>query len=83
MLYNNLKETFDEIRFQEEKKAKLEKLLSVSKYNNIQIHFIADKQLQTIYQSDCPYNLENEIKLLLNDMINEINLHIHSLKTQL
>lgn len=83
MLYNNLKELFDEIRYQEERKCKLEKMLNATRFNNIQIHFFADKQYQTIYQADCPYNLENEIKLLLEDMIHQINLEIQSLKTQI
>ena len=82
-MFNDLKELFDEIKFQEQKIEKFEKLIRNSKYSNIQIHFFADGQHYVIYQSDVPFNLENELKCLFSDTIDELDKHIYSLKTQL
>ena len=39
-MFNDLKELFDEIQFQQEKIEKFQKLLKANKYQNIQIHFL-------------------------------------------
>ena len=82
-MYNDLKELFDEIAFQEDKIKKFEKLLQANKYSNVQIHFFADGQHNVIYQTDLPFRLENELKCLFADTIDQLNNNIFTLKTQL
>lgn len=82
-MFNDLKELFDEIQFQEEKIEKFQKLLKANKYQNIQIHFFADGKHYTIYQSDLPFAMENELKCLFSDTIDQLEQNIYSLKTNL
>jgi hypothetical protein len=82
-MFNDLKELFDEIQFQEEKIVKFQNLLKAKQFNNIQIHFFADGKHYTIYQSDLPFVLENELKCLFADTIDQLHLNIQSLKTNL
>jgi chaperone required for assembly of F1-ATPase len=48
-------------------------ILDSKKIINIQIHFFADNKHITIYQADSPYNLEHEIRNLLEAMIDQLN----------
>ena len=81
-MYNDLKELFDELHFLEDKIKKLQKLLDSKRFTNIQIHFYADKEYQTIYQTDSPFNLDTELRILIEGMIDQINLDIENLKLQ-
>lgn len=81
-LQNDLKELFDEIKFLEEKIDKLEKISQSGRFSNIQIHFFADKKFYTIYQQDSPFNMENELRILLEGMIDQMRLDIDNLKLQ-
>lgn len=82
-MFNNLKETIDLIEFYESKIEKLIILQGCKKFTNIQIHFFADNKHFTMYQNDCPFSLETEIKNLAEDSINELQTTIHNLKQQL
>lgn len=81
-MYNDLKELFDEIHFLEEKQKKLQRMLNAKRYSNIQIHFFADKDYYTIYQQDSPFNMESELRILLEGMIDQIDFDIQNLKLQ-
>lgn len=81
-MYNDLKETFDQIRYLDEKREKLQKMVTAKKFTNIQIHFFADQNYYTIYQQDSPFNMENELRVLLEGMIDQISFDIENLKTQ-
>lgn len=81
-MFNNLKELFDEIKFLEDKISKLEKISQSNKFSNIQIHFFADKNYYTIYQQDSPFNMENELRILIEGMIEQMNNDLDNLKLQ-
>ena len=81
-MYNDLKELFDEIHFLEEKQRKIQRILNCKRFTNIQIHFFADKEYHTIYQQDSPFNMESELRVLLEGMIDQIDLDIQNLKLQ-
>ena len=81
-LHNDLKELFDEIRFIQDRIDKLEKISHCKKFTNIQIHFFADGQFYTIYQQDSPFNMESELRILLEGMIDQMQLDIDNLKLQ-
>lgn len=57
-----------------------EGILNAKRLENIQIHFFADNKHTTIYQSDSPYNLEHELRNLLEAMIDQINNDLEILK---
>lgn len=81
-MYNNLKELFDEIHFLQEKQKKLQRIVNSKRFSNIQIHFFADKEYHTIYQQDSPFNMESELRVLLEGMIDQIDFDIQNLKLQ-
>jgi len=81
-MYNDLKELFDEIHFLEEKQKKLQRMLNAKRYSNIQIHFFADKDYYTIYQQDSPFNMESELRILIEGMIDQLDFDIQNLKLQ-
>lgn len=81
-LQNDLKELFDEIKFLDEKIEKLEKISQSKRFTNIQIHFFADGKFYTIYQKDSPFNMESELRILLEGMIDQMRLDIDNLKLQ-
>ena len=81
-MYNDLKELFDEIHFLQEKQNKLQRILNCKRFTNIQIHFFADKDYHTIYQQDSPFNMESELRVLLEGMIDQIDFDIQNLKLQ-
>lgn len=82
MMYNDLKELLDQIQYLESKKQKLEELVNAKKFTNIQIHFFSDKVYHTIYQSDSPFNMEHELRILIEGMIDQLELDIQNLKLQ-
>ena len=81
-MYNDLKELFDEIHFLQDKQNKLQRILNCKRFTNIQIHFFADKDYHTIYQQDSPFNMESELRVLLEGMIDQIEFDIQNLKLQ-
>ena len=81
-MYNDLKELFDEIHFLQDKQNKLQRILNCKRFTNIQIHFFADKEYHTIYQQDSPFNMESELRVLLEGMIDQIEFDIQNLKLQ-
>lgn len=81
-IFNNLKELFDEINFLQEKQKKLQRIVNSKRFTNIQIHFFADKEYHTIYQQDSPFNMESELRILLEGMIDQIDFDIQNLKLQ-
>lgn len=81
-MYNDLKELFDEINFLQERQKKLQRMLNCKRFTNIQIHFFADKDYHTIYQQDSPFNMESELRILLEGMIDQIDFDIQNLKLQ-
>ena len=81
-MYNDLKELFDEIHFLQEKQNKLQRILNCKRFTNIQIHFFADKDYHTIYQQDSPFNMESELRILLEGMIDQLDFDIQNLKLQ-
>lgn len=81
-IFNNLKESFDEINFLQEKQKKLQRIVNSKRFTNIQIHFFADKEYHTIYQQDSPFNMESELRILLEGMIDQIDFDIQNLKLQ-
>ena len=81
-MYNNLKELFDEIHFLQERQKKLQRIVNSKRFTNIQIHFFADKEYHTIYQQDSPFNMESELRVLLEGMIDQIDFDIQNLKLQ-
>lgn len=81
-MYNDLKELFDEIHFLEEKQKKLQRMLNAKRLSNIQIHFFADKDYHTIYQQDSPFNMESELRILIEGMIDQLDFDIQNLKLQ-
>ena len=81
-MYNNLKELFDETHFLQEKQKKLQRIVNSKRFSNIQIHFFADKEYHTIYQQDSPFNMESELRILLEGMIDQIDFDIQNLKLQ-
>lgn len=81
-MYNDLKELFDEIHFLEEKQKKLQRMLNAKRFSNIQIHFFADKDYHTIYQQDSPFNMESELRILIEGMIDQLDFDIQNLKLQ-
>ena len=81
-MYNDLKELFDEIKYLQDKQDKIQKMLNSKRFSNIQIHFFADKDYHTIYQQDSPFNMESELRILLEGMIEQIDFDIQNLKLQ-
>jgi len=81
-MFNDLKELFDEIKFLEDKINKLEKISQSKKFTNIQIHFFADKNYHTIYQLDSPFNMESELRILIEGMIDQMQNDLDNLKLQ-
>jgi chaperone required for assembly of F1-ATPase len=55
-------------------------ILESKKIINIQIHFFADNKHITIYQADSPYNLEHELRNLLEAMVDQITNDLEILK---
>lgn len=81
-MYNDLKELFDEIKYLQDKQDKIQKMLNSKRFSNIQIHFFADKDYHTIYQQDSPFNMESELRILLEGMVEQIDFDIQNLKLQ-
>lgn len=81
-MYNDLKELFDEINYLQERQKKLQRMLNCKRFTNIQIHFFADKDYFTIYQQDSPFNMESELRILLEGMIDQLDFDIQNLKLQ-
>jgi hypothetical protein len=81
-MFNDLKELFDQIQYLETKIEKLKKLKESKEFKNIQIHFFADGKHYTLYQSDTPFSLMNELQLLMNETIGMYENEIQSLKLQ-
>jgi hypothetical protein len=82
-MFNSFQETINEIRFLEAKKEKIDNLLNAKSFTNIQIHFFADKEFQTIYQKDSEFNLETELRILLKDISDNIENQILNLKLEI
>jgi len=57
-------------------------ILDSKKIINIQIHFFADNKHITIYQADSPYNLEHELRNLLEAMVDQITNDMEILKIE-
>jgi hypothetical protein len=57
-------------------------ILDSKKIINIQIHFFADKKHLTIYQADSPYNLEFELRNMLEAMVEQIQSDMDNFKLQ-
>ena len=81
-MYNDLKELFDEINYLQERQKKLQRMLNCKRFTNIQIHFFADKDYHTIYQQDSPFNMESELRILLEGMIDQLDFDIQNSKLQ-
>jgi hypothetical protein len=82
-MFNSFQESINEIRFLEAKKEKIDNLLNAKSFTNIQIHFFADKEFQTIYQKDSEFNLETELRILLKDISDNIENQILNLKLEI
>jgi hypothetical protein len=82
-MFNSFQESINEIRFLEAKKEKIDNLLNAKNFTNIQIHFFADKEFQTIYQKDSEFNLETELRILLKDISDNIENQILNLKLEI
>jgi len=82
-MFNSFQESINEIRFLEAKKEKIDNLLKAKSFTNIQIHFFADKEFQTIYQKDSEFNLETELRILLKDISDNIENQILNLKLEI
>lgn len=59
-----------------------ENILNAKRLQNIQIHFFADGKHTTINQLDSPYNLQHELRNLLEAMVDQINNDIEILKLE-
>jgi hypothetical protein len=57
-------------------------MLNSKRFSNIQIHFFADKEYHTIYQQDSPFNMESELRILIEGMIDQLDFDIQNLKLQ-
>ena len=71
-----------EINHRRNKIYKLMEMSQSKELTNIQIHFFADKKYHTIYQMDIPFSLNNEIRILLLESIQQLEQEIESLKLQ-
>ena len=79
-MFNDIHEAFNEIQYIESKIQWAKNVLHASEYTNIQIHFFADKKHVTIYQSDTPFSLNNEVKILLLESIDMMEQQIQNIK---
>lgn len=79
---NNIREIFEEIIFLEKKIENLEKITGCKRFNNIQIHFWGDGKFYSLYPKDSPFNMENELRILLDAMIEQMRTDINNLKLQ-
>jgi hypothetical protein len=79
-MYNEIKELFNQIQYLDNRIAKLQKLKESKEFKNIQIHFFADGKHYTLYQSDTPFSLINELQLLINETIDILETEKQSLK---
>lgn len=79
---NNIREIFEEIIFIEKKIDNLEKITQSKKFSNIQIHFFADGRFYSLYPKDSPFNMETELRILLEAMIDQMRTDIQNLKLQ-
>lgn len=79
---NNIREIFEEIIFLEKKIDTLEKITQSKKFSNIQIHFWADGKFFSLYPKDSPFNMETELRILLDAMIDQMKTDIINLKLQ-
>lgn len=75
-------ELLAEISIKQKKIQKLEKILNSRIIEKIQIIFIADGRLNDINQSDTPFSLPSEIRLLLKETIEQYEIDIENLKLQ-
>lgn len=77
--YKNLYSVLDSM---DKKITMFQNILDAKKIKNIQIHFFADNKHITIYQTDSPYNLEFELRNLLESMIDQLNNDIDNLRLE-
>lgn len=77
--YKNLYSVLDSM---DKKVTMFQNILDAKKIKNIQIHFFADNKHITIYQTDSPYNLEFELRNLLESMIDQLNNDIDNLRLE-
>lgn len=77
--YKNLYSVLDSM---DKKVTMFQNILDAKKIKNIQIHFFADNKHITIYQTDSPYNLEFELRNLLESIIDQLNNDIDNLRLE-
>lgn len=79
---NHIAALMIEISKKETKIQKLEKILNSKSIERIQIFFTADGKLNDIDQSDTPFSLTSELRLLIQESITQYEIDIQNLKLQ-
>jgi chaperone required for assembly of F1-ATPase len=79
-MQNKVKYNYEVLDAMQKKIDFFNRILDSKKILNIQIHFFADNKHITIYQADSPYNLEHELRNLLEAMIDQLNNDFDTLK---
>jgi hypothetical protein len=80
MMQNKVKYNYEVLDAMQKKIDFFNSILDSKKILNIQIHFFADNKHITIYQADSPYNLEHELRNLIEAMIDQLNNDFDTLK---
>ena len=81
-MFNEIKELFAEIEHKQNEIDRLEKILQSRQFTNIQIHFFADGCFFELNQKDTPFSLINELRLLIQETIQQHEIDIQNLKLQ-
>jgi chaperone required for assembly of F1-ATPase len=79
-MQNKVKYNYEVLDAMQKKIDFFNSILDSKKILNIQIHFFADNKHITIYQADSPYNLEHELRNLIEAMIDQLNNDFDTLK---
>ena len=79
-MQNKVKYNYEVLDAMQKKIDFFNRILDSKKILNIQIHFFADNKHITIYQADSPYNLEHELRNLLEAMIDQLNNDFDTIK---